>query len=278
MRKAAAFLMVGVLGTSVTASGCAEFNKYLQSETPKKGKHTPPAVKVSKIKLIHAPNEKQLGIHYCMQLAKAELGELGELGCELFGKPPSRKDLQFVFDVDIEASNPSTIPLPLAQLMIAFTVFPDRKSAGGRESLGAVCLSMCKDPKNCQQQADACKSTEPEIKDLKSFEYAAANFLISVALGEKNFDDLEDPDHPAGQDDPLRHAARARRRSDDEGARHGGQGRVRGREAQEDAAPHHPLPDRGRRLGDHRELRPRRRQRACVQGAVGSREFVMGAG
>ena len=192
MRTAAALLMVGVMGTSVMASGCAELNSFMKAGSPKKGqKPTPPAVRVAKIKLARAPTEAQLGIHYCMQLAKSELGELGELGCSLFGKPPSRKDLQFAFDIDIEAQNPSPIPLPLAQLMIAFTVFPDRKAAGGKQALGALCLSMCKDTKNCEQQANACKSTEPEVKDLESFGYAAANFLVSVALGEKNFEDLK---------------------------------------------------------------------------------------
>lgn len=192
MRKSAAFLAMGVFCTSVAASGCAQWDQYMKAESGASGKkHAAPAVKVAKVKLVHAPTEAQLGIHYCMKLAKAELGELGEIGCAMFGKPPARKDLQFVFDVDIEAQNPSPIPLPLAQLMIAFTVFPDRKSAGGRASLGALCLSMCKDTKNCQQQADACKSTEPEVRDLKSFEYAAANFLISVALGEKKFEDLK---------------------------------------------------------------------------------------
>ena len=43
----------------------------------------------------------------------------------------------------------------------------------------------------CQQQADACKSDQPEIKDLKSFGYAAVDFLVSVAVGEKKFDDLK---------------------------------------------------------------------------------------
>jgi hypothetical protein len=200
MQKAAALLALGVLGTSVLTSSCAEVNAVIKAEEKAEataGKHQPPAVKVAQVKIAHAPTEKQLAIYYCMQLAKSELGELGELGCEFFGPVPSKKDLQFVFDVDVEAANPSPVPLPLVQLMIAFTAFPDRKAAGGREALGAVCLSLCKDPHNCAQEANACKSTEPEIKDLHSFEAAAANFLVSVALGEKKFDDLKIQTIPA---------------------------------------------------------------------------------
>jgi hypothetical protein len=65
--------------------------------------------------------------------------------------------------------------------------------------VGAVCLSLCKDDKSCDQRADACRSTEPEIHDLKSFEGAAVNFLISVALGEKKFEDLKIQTIPPGK-------------------------------------------------------------------------------
>lgn len=202
MRTTTALLAMGVFCTAVTATSCAEFDQYMKADSAagKKGKKpAPPAVRVAKVKVAHAPSEEQLGVHYCMKLAKAELGELAELGCEFLGKPPKRKDLQFVFDIDIEAQNPSPIPLPLAQVLVAFTVFPDRKAAGGKEALGAVCLSMCKDPKNCEQKAEACKSTEPEIHDLESFGWAAASFLISVAVGEKKFEDLKVQTIPPGK-------------------------------------------------------------------------------
>lgn len=202
MRSSTALLAMGVFCTSVTVSGCAGLDQFLKADTTARGKGkkpTPPAVRVAKVKLTHAPTEKQLGVHYCMKLAKAELGELAELGCSFFGPPPKHKDLEFVFDVDIEAQNPSPVPLPLAQLLVAFTVFPERKAASGKTALGAVCLSMCKDPRNCEQKADACKSTEPEIHDLESFGWAAASFLVSVAVGEKKFEDLQIQTIPPGK-------------------------------------------------------------------------------
>lgn len=200
MRTSTALLAMGVFCTSVTATGCAELNQFMKADTAHKGKRpTPPAVRVAKVKLVRAPTEKQLAIHYCMKLAKAELGELAELGCAFFGSPPKHKDLEFVFDLDIEAQNPSPVPLPLAQVLVAFTVFPNRKATGGKEALGALCLSMCKDPKNCDQKAEACKSTEPEIHDLESFGWAAASFLVSVAVGEKKFEDLQIQTIPPGK-------------------------------------------------------------------------------
>lgn len=201
MRTSTALLAMGVFCTSVTATGCAELNQFMKTDTAgHKGKRpTPPAVRVAKVKLVRAPTEKQLAIHYCMKLAKAELGELAELGCAFFGSPPKHKDLEFVFDLDIEAQNPSPVPLPLAQVLVAFTVFPNRKATGGKEALGALCLSMCKDAKNCDQKAEACKSTEPEIHDLESFGWAAASFLVSVAVGEKKFEDLQIQTIPPGK-------------------------------------------------------------------------------
>jgi hypothetical protein len=188
-------LLLGcVLGLGVAGAGCAELAQLqhvIEAEAALGGKDQRPTVKVSSIKLVHAPSESALGIYYCRELAKEELGELGALDCGALGDPPSKKDLEFVFDVAVEAQNPSPIPLPLVQMMLAFTAFPDRKAGGGRDNLGALCLSMCKDAHDCDQQADACKTTELAIHDLGSFEGAASNFLVSVALGEKRFQDLQ---------------------------------------------------------------------------------------
>jgi hypothetical protein len=201
MRASTLVLAAGVIATSVTVTGCAEMNQYLKTDSAaQKGKKPkPPAVKVASIKIAHAPTEAQLATHYCLKLTKAELGELAEIGCSYFGKEPKKKDLQFAFDIDIEAQNPSPIPLPLAQVLVAFTVFPNKKPRAGKQALGAICLSMCKDPKNCEQKADACKSTEPEIHDLESFAWAAASFLVSVAVGEKKFEDLKVQTIPPGK-------------------------------------------------------------------------------
>lgn len=166
-----------------------------ESAAQGKGRRPAPVVKVAGVKLAHAPTEAQLGVYLCDKIAEQSMGdlaELGEIGCSFFGPKPKHKDLEFEFDLDIQAENPSPIPIPLVQLLVAFTAFPGHgKLKRQGENLGAICLSLCKDPKNCQQQADACKSDQPEIKDLKSFEYATANFLISVALGEKKFEDLK---------------------------------------------------------------------------------------
>lgn len=193
MRAAAAILALGIVGTSVFASGCAELDALWQVKAPTKGKHNAPAVRVASVKLAQAPTQKQLATYYCTKLTKAEMGEfgfVGEAACQaVFGPEPKRKDLQFVFDVDIEAKNASPIPIPVVSLLVAFKAWPDRK--GAKLPLGAVCLTLCKDPKNCKQEANACKSSEPEVHDLETFAGAAASFLVSVAVGDKSFDDLK---------------------------------------------------------------------------------------
>jgi hypothetical protein len=195
MRAAPVLLALTVLGTSLSATGCAEFDAFFAATAPKVGNHQGAAVKVASVKLAHAPTEKQLASHFCSKLSHKELGDfgfVGDMGCEaVFGPLPPRKDLQFAFDVDLVAANPSPIPLPLVSVLVAFTAFPDRRPMGGKQALGAVCLTLCKDPHNCAQKADSCSSRQPEVHDLASFEAASANFLMSVALGEKSFSDLK---------------------------------------------------------------------------------------
>lgn len=195
MRAAPALLASTVLATSLSATGCAEFDAFFAATAPKVGNHRGAAVKVASIKLAHAPSEKQLGAHFCSKLSHKELGDfgfVGDMGCEaVFGPLPSRKQLQFAFDVDIAAANPSPVPLPLVSVLVAFTAFPDRRPMHGKQALGAVCLSLCKDTRNCAQKADACSSKQPEVHDLESFGVASASFLMSVALGEKDFSDLK---------------------------------------------------------------------------------------
>jgi len=41
---------------------------------------------------------------------------------------------------------------------------------------------MCKDPGSCPQSANACDSSDPEIKSMRDFANAAAGFLVSTAL------------------------------------------------------------------------------------------------
>lgn len=150
---------------------------------------TPPTVRLVETRLAHAPTNEQIGLHYCTVAAsQSPAGAFGAMACRAFGPLPTRADLQFRFQVEMEAANPGRVPLPMVEALVAFKAFPDSSDSA---NLGAVCLSLCDDPANCPQGgASACESTAPEIRDMDSFARAAVGFLISVAVGQRRFEDL----------------------------------------------------------------------------------------
>jgi hypothetical protein len=150
-----------------------------------------PEIKVSAVTLEAQPTNKMLAAFYCGGV----LTGMAQLGCRVFGAVPSKADLAFTFKVELEAKNPATIPMPVVSALIAFAAYPE---ATGAQNLGTVCVSMCEDPNNCPQVADACASTEPQIRSMNDFAGAAAGFLINAALNGGPKDMLRMPMVPAG--------------------------------------------------------------------------------
>jgi hypothetical protein len=140
----------------------------------------PPNVSISSVRMADMPSARDLASYYCGQY-------LGPLICRAFGSVPQISDIHFAFDVELALDNSSPVPLPLVQTLFAFTAFPEAQDA---QNLGTVCLSFCEDPESCTQDANACRSDEPEIRDIRDFANAASGFLIATALGERKFSDL----------------------------------------------------------------------------------------
>ena len=135
-----------------------------------------PKVQVAAVTLGAHPSNAMLAAYYC---AEAAGGGLAGMACRVLGNVPSKADLKFTFQVELEATNPSSVPMPVVSTLIAFTAYPE--DSGG-QNLGSVCVEMCKDPNNCPQSGNACDSSDPLIKSPKDFAGAAAGFLISSAL------------------------------------------------------------------------------------------------
>jgi hypothetical protein len=175
MRSLHSCAFVGLL--VIAGSGCATLgfgsgNKPLDVKAP--------AVSIAQVRLAEMPTNKELASYYCAQY-------LGPLICRAFGPVPSISDIHFAFDVELDFANQNAIPLPVVQSLVAFTAFPGET---GVSNLGTVCLSFCEDPSNCDQDADACTSDDPEIRDANDFVGAATDFLFSVAQGKRDFSDL----------------------------------------------------------------------------------------
>ena len=181
-----AFGAVGALGLT----GCPQ----LGGLTPAGPAAKPPVpeIHVSQVVLEARPTNQRLAAYYCNQAAG---GGLAALACRVFGDVPGRNDLQFTFRVELEAKNPSPAPMPVVAAMLAFTAYPE--STGG-QNLGSVCVQMCENPNQCPQAADACNSSEPQIRGMNDFATAAAGFLISTALNGGPREQLRVPMVPAG--------------------------------------------------------------------------------
>lgn len=187
----AAHLAPLALGISLAlgSAACGDLGNVLYgNHTGVSRRPTPPQVRLVETRLVHAPTNEQLALHFCRVNASRAAGSLGAAACRALGTLPSREDLQFVFEVELEAENPGRVPLPMVSALVAFRAFPD--STDGQQ-LGAVCMSLCESATSCPQRGpSACQSDEPEIHDMESFASAATGFLVSVALGERRFEDL----------------------------------------------------------------------------------------
>lgn len=135
-----------------------------------------PEIKLTSITLESRPSNARLAAFYCMQVAG---GGLAAMACRVFGDAPRKADLRFAFRAQLEAKNPATIPMPVVSALLAFTAYPD--DTGG-QNLGSVCVELCKDPNNCPQSANACDSSDPQIKGMQDFATAAVGFLAASAL------------------------------------------------------------------------------------------------
>jgi len=150
---------------------------------------TPPLVRLVEVRATHRPTDAQIAQHFCMEeAARSPLGPAGALLCRALGPLPTEDDLQFRFDVELEAQNPGAVPLPMVAALVAFTAFPDESSA---DNLGTLCLSMCESGESCPARGDeACRSDLPEIRDVDDFARATVGFLVGLATGARSISDL----------------------------------------------------------------------------------------
>ncbi len=181
-------LVASTLTASLALAGCGDLNSMLYGDhTGLSRRPRPPEVRLVATRLVHAPTNQQLALHFCRLHATRAGGPAAALVCRAFGALPSREDLRFTFEVELEASNPGRVALPVVEALLSLRVFPETEST----HLGAVCVSLCRYATSCpQDRAHACESEEPVIQDPASLRDATVGFLTAVALGERRFEDL----------------------------------------------------------------------------------------
>jgi hypothetical protein len=139
----------------------------------------PPGITYQGASLVQSPSHKVLAAYYCPEVANLPLGSSGAVCRGFFGPRPAPEQLTFAFDLRFRISNPNKVPVPLASILTAATVFP----AATSQTLGAVCTQLCPEGQpGCGADPNACQASSRDIRSLRDFESATANFLISQGL------------------------------------------------------------------------------------------------
>ena len=99
----------------------------------------------------------------------------------LFGARPSPETMAFAFDARLKIQNPNEVPLPMASVLAAVTVYPGAANA----QTGATCLQLCPGgPGTCagHDPATACQASSRDVRSLSDFTNAAAGLMVSNGL------------------------------------------------------------------------------------------------
>jgi hypothetical protein len=166
----------------LSVSGCGLLANFPPG--PTLADFTPPQVTFMGATLAQAPSQRALAAYYCPLLVNVPFGGAALLCNGLFGPPPVPAALATAFDLRFKVANPNRIPLPVASVLAAVTVFP----GAGNQQLGAVCLQLCAEGPGCtpRDTTAACTSSSRDIRSLSDFANAAPGLLIATGLALAN--------------------------------------------------------------------------------------------
>jgi hypothetical protein len=89
--------------------------------------------------------------------------------------------MAIAFDARMKIHNPNEIPLPLASMLAAVTVYP----GAANQTTGATCVQLCPGgPGTCtgQDAATACQASSRDVRSLSDFANAAVGLVVSNGL------------------------------------------------------------------------------------------------
>jgi len=139
----------------------------------------PPGITYLGADLVQAPSEHVLAAYYCPEVANLPFGSSAAVCQGFFGPRPTLAQMTFAFDLRFRVSNPNNVPVPLASILTAATVFPNATST----ALGAVCTQLCPEGQaGCGSDPNACQASSRDVRSLSDFQNAAVNFLVSQGL------------------------------------------------------------------------------------------------
>jgi len=134
--------------------------------------------------LVQAPSQHAMSAYYCPLVVPDPFGLRGTAAaaCSVaFGAPPHAEQMRVAFDLHFLVKNPNHFPIPLAEVLTAALVFPDKT----QQSLGAACVAFCgADQPGCAgaPRPDSCTMKATDIKTVDDFKNATANFLVASGV------------------------------------------------------------------------------------------------
>lgn len=152
-----------------------------QQEVPKM-----PTVAWKDAVLVESPSKSMMAAYYCPQVVPNPAGIPGSaatLCMGFFGLPPAPAQMRVSFDLHFTVANPNHFPIPVAELLAAALVFPDKTN----QSLGAACVAFCgADQPGCTgvPGPGACTAKSTDIKSIQDFQNAVVGFLIGAGIAE----------------------------------------------------------------------------------------------
>jgi len=168
--------LAGIVVFTVGAAACVPLqNLGVNSPAIK-----PPVVMFTGATLVSQPSRQQLAAYYCPDLVSVPLGGAGLLCQGLFGGRPSPDSMAIAFDARFKIQNPNEIPLPLATMLAAVTVYP----GASNQQIGATCVQLCPGgPGTCgPPDPNACQASSQDVRSLSDFANAAVGLVVSNGL------------------------------------------------------------------------------------------------
>jgi hypothetical protein len=141
----------------------------------------PPTIVFGGATLVSTPSRQQLAAYYCPEVVSVPFGGATLLCQGLFGARPSPESMAIAFDARMKILNPNEIPLPLASMLAAVTVYP----GAANQTTGATCVQLCPGgPGTCtgQDASNACQASSRDVRSLSDFANAAVGLVVSNGL------------------------------------------------------------------------------------------------
>jgi hypothetical protein len=177
-------LVVAVIALSASSSSsCSTLAGLKLPVAPGAGGSplTPPKITFSGATLVQSPSQRQLAAYFCPEVISAPFGSAGVVCQGFFGRRPTSPEMNVAFDLRFHISNPNQIPVPLASVLSAVTVFP----AAGNQQLGASCVQLCGEGQaGCTGRPvpGACEASSRDVRSLNDFAGTVATLLVANGI------------------------------------------------------------------------------------------------